>query len=119
ILEIGSHSKTHPDLTNLNSNEEFKKEIKDPKVEIEKMINHEVTHFNYPAGAHNNEVIERVKKYGYKSAVTTIHGFNDENTDLYHLKRIEAPEDFLLFKSSISGSFLTMYHIKDFLRSKK
>jgi len=120
ILEVGSHSKTHPNLTNLNSNEEFIEEIKNSKVQIEKMVNYKIVHFNYPAGVYNDEVIERVKKYGYKSAVSTIHGFNDENTDLYHLKRIESTSDFLLFKSSISGSYLVMRRIKNlFCRKNK
>lgn len=118
ILEIGGHSKTHPDLPTLYSNEDLKEEIKESKVDIEKKINYEIIHFNYPAGEYNKQIIERIKKDGYKSAVTTLHGFNDENTNPYRLKRIEPTTDFLLFKSSISGSFLNLFRIKEFFRIK-
>ena len=119
ILEIGSHTKTHPNLTKLSSTREFEEEIKNSKAEIEKMIGYKIKHFCYPAGDYNEEIIERIKDYGYKSAVTISHGFNDESTNLYSLQRIESKEDFFEFKSAISGSFLAMYRIKEIFRRNK
>jgi len=115
ILEVGSHTKNHPTLINLSSSEESEEEIKSSKVEIEKMIGYKINHFCYPAGKYNEDIIKTVKECGYKSAVTIMHGFNDESTDLYHLKRIEVTENFLEFKSLISGSFLFMKRLKAFL----
>jgi len=114
ILEIGCHTKSHPNLTSLGSSKEFEEEIKMSKMEIEKMIGYKINHFCYPAGDYNKDIIQKVKEYGYKSAVTIKHGFNDVTTDVYQLKRIEAPEDFLFFVSSISGSYLFLYRIKEF-----
>jgi peptidoglycan/xylan/chitin deacetylase (PgdA/CDA1 family) len=115
ILEIGCHTKRHPNLTSLGSIKEFEEEIKNSKIEIEKKIGYQINHFCYPLGDYNQDIINKVKECGYKSAVTIKHGFNNANTDVYQLKRIEAPEDFLFFKSSISGSFLFLYRIKEFL----
>ena len=118
VLEIGGHTKSHPDLPTIYSNEELKEELEKSKVEIEKKINSKIIHFNYPAGKYNDQIIESVKNYGYKSAITTIRGFIDENTDPYLLKRIEPGSDFILFKSSISGSYLALFRLKDFFRFK-
>jgi peptidoglycan/xylan/chitin deacetylase (PgdA/CDA1 family) len=113
ILEVGSHTKNHPNCINLISNDEFIDEIRDSKVKIEQMVGYEINHFCYPAGSYNDEVIKNVKKYGYKSAVTIDDGFNDQNTDLYKLKRILVTEDFLLFKANTSGSLIFIRRLKN------
>jgi peptidoglycan/xylan/chitin deacetylase (PgdA/CDA1 family) len=113
ILEVGSHTKNHPNCTNLISNDELIDEIRDSKVKIEQMIGHEINHFCYPAGSYNDEVIKNVKKYGYKTAVTIDEGLNDQNTDLYKLKRILVTEDFLLFKANTSGSLIFIRRLKN------
>lgn len=112
ILEIGSHTKNHPNCGNLTSNDEFEDEIKNSKIDIEKQIEYEVNHFNYPAGSYNDKAIKKVRKYGYKSAVTIIPGFNDKNTDLYKLKRIGIDENFLVFKAAVSGSYFFIDRLK-------
>ena len=115
ILEIGSHSKNHPNLPNLSSTQEIVEEIVNSKNEIENNLGHKINHFCYPAGDYNNNLINYLKEYGYKSGVTIKHGFNDQTTNLYKLKRIEAPEDFLEFKSRISGSYYFLMRVKKFL----
>jgi len=114
ILEVGSHTKNHPNCINLVSNDEFIDEIRDSKVKIEQMVGHEINHFCYPAGSYNDEVIKNVKKYGYKSAVTIDDGFNDQNTDLYKLKRILISGNFLKFKADTSGSLIFIRRLKNF-----
>jgi peptidoglycan/xylan/chitin deacetylase (PgdA/CDA1 family) len=112
ILEVGSHTKNHPNLTNLTSSGEFEGEIKDSKEEIEKNVGYKIDHFCYPAGEYNEDIIKYLKKFGYKSAVTIINGFNDGNTDLYQLKRIAAPENFIEFKFLVSGSYSFFNQLK-------
>jgi len=119
VLEIGAHTKNHPNLTSINSSKNLELEIKDSKDEIEKKIGYEVNHFCYPAGDYNDRIIKKIKDSGFKSAVTIIHGFNDENTNVYLLKRIECKENFLEFKSLISGSFLALYRVKEIFFRKK
>ena len=62
-----------------------------------------------------NEVIDKVRQCGYESAVTIIHGFNDESSDVYRLKRIGINDQFLLFKASVSGSYNMVRKIKAIL----
>jgi peptidoglycan/xylan/chitin deacetylase (PgdA/CDA1 family) len=116
ILEVGSHTRNHPDLPNLSLSNEFEEELKNSKAEIEKMVDYEINHFCYPAGKYNDTIIRYLNEYGYKSAVTTIiPGFNNKNTNLYELKRIETSEDFIVFKFLISGTYLFCKKIKKIL----
>ncbi len=116
VLEIGSHTKNHPNCENLSSEEEFKEELWGSKEEIEKHIGYEVTNFCYPAGSFNDEVIKQVKRYGYKSATTIIPGYNFFGDDLYRLKRISVEEDLLLFKALISGSYFFLSRLYRILK---
>lgn len=118
VLEIGSHTISHPNCANLNSDEELKDEISRSKIDIEKITGRKVEHFCYPAGSHSPRVIDQVIASGYQSAVTIRYGFNDENTDLYKLKRIEASPSLPLFKANVSGSFNIMKSILKFFRNK-
>lgn len=108
ILEVGSHTSTHPDCIRLSSDEEFDYELKYSKAKIERMVGYRTDHFNYPAGAFDERVIRQVEAAGYKSAVSLIPGFNDSKTDPFCLKRIYVNENFLFFKASVSGSYFFM-----------
>ncbi|GEM_PF-2426138 len=105
ILEVGSHTSTHPDCIRLSSDEEFDYELKYSKAKIERMVGYRTDHFNYPAGAFDERVIRQVEAAGYKTAVSLIPGFNDRKTDPFYLKRIYVNENFLFFKASVSGSY--------------
>jgi peptidoglycan/xylan/chitin deacetylase (PgdA/CDA1 family) len=106
ILEIGSHTRMHPNCANLISDEELDDEILDSKMEIERIIGNKIRHFCYPKGSYDERVIAKVIECGYDSAVTTEYGFVDKNADLYRLKRMEANERWIRFKASTSGSLL-------------
>ncbi len=108
ILEVGSHTATHPNCTNLTDDEEFDYELKYSKAKLERMVGYRTDHFNYPAGAFDERVIRQVKAAGYKTAVSLIPGFNDSRTDPFCLKRIYVNENFLFFKASVSGSYFFM-----------
>jgi peptidoglycan/xylan/chitin deacetylase (PgdA/CDA1 family) len=112
ILEIGSHTRTHPNCDKLVSDQEIEREIFGSKIELEKRAGQKIEHFCYPAGSYDERIIACVKKYGYKSAVTVERGFNDGKSDLYRLKRIPTGNDFLLFKASISGTYDWIQRIK-------
>jgi peptidoglycan/xylan/chitin deacetylase (PgdA/CDA1 family) len=113
ILEIGGHTGSHPNCANLTTESELEYEIYKSKNDIERNTGRKIEHFCYPAGSYNDVVISKVKKYGYKSAVTIENGFNDKKSDLFKLKRIEANEQFPFFKASVSGSIDMLCRIKN------
>ena len=116
-LEIGCHTKTHPNCTRLSTEEEFKEELEASRIEIARRVGYEITHFNFPTGDFNDETIAQVKRFGYRSAVSVIPGFNDRSTDRYRLKRLPTDEDFLLFKAFVSGTYVLISRVWVTMRS--
>ena len=104
ILEVGSHTRNHPNCVNLVSRDEFESELKGSQQDIEKQIGYPVKNFCYPAGSYDDRVINFVKEH-YSSACTIVPGFNDLNTPLFELRRISTDENTGLFKSMVSGSY--------------
>ncbi len=67
-ITIGAHTVNHPCLTNI-SIQEARKEIVESKKHLENLLKHEIKHFAYPNGDFNEEIVEAVRKAGYKTAV--------------------------------------------------
>ena len=87
--EIGSHTWSHPNLTEI-SLEEVEKELKKSK---EWLLDKgfKVYSFAYPYGAFNEEIIEKVKKY-YKVARIGEGTFNDiplSQEEIYTIKALD------------------------------
>lgn len=73
LVEIGSHTLSHPHLKNLTLSRQ-KKELEESKIELEKMTGREVNSFSYPFGIQNNDwdklTTRLVKEVGYARACT-------------------------------------------------
>ena len=88
LIEIGSHTKNHVYLPLYPNFEKVKDEIKDSKVELEKLFGIRVRYFCYPSGGFTKEIKNLVKEAGYEGACTTNRGYNPNNRDVFALKRI-------------------------------
>jgi peptidoglycan/xylan/chitin deacetylase (PgdA/CDA1 family) len=86
-VEIGSHTRSHPQLSML-AGEALQKELRGSKKILEEQLDRKVEHFCYPYGDLNELVKEEVKKAGYRSAVTTRRGHVLDNYDSFSLPRI-------------------------------
>ncbi len=86
-VEIGSHTKTHPELTQIRPEEQYA-EIAESKKELEERLNRTVDTFCYPGGDHNDQVKEMLKQAGYRYAVSTRRGHVEAGFDPYALRRI-------------------------------
>lgn len=85
--EIGSHTLTHPRLTQI-SHSQAREEISGSKKRLEDTFGESVEHFCYPYGDWNREIRDLVQNAGYKSACITKFGVNPADTDPFALKRI-------------------------------
>ena len=103
-IEIGAHSVTHPRF-NLISNGEIRYEVVKSKDVLEEQIGKPVVHFSYPKGYTNDEIIEIVEDAGYKTAVTSDHGYAKVGDNLYTLSRIwmQKQQSFNNFISIFAG----------------
>jgi peptidoglycan/xylan/chitin deacetylase (PgdA/CDA1 family) len=87
--EIGSHSLTHPRLTRL-SVRDAREQIESSRKKLQDLFQVPVNHFCYPYGEWSGTIADLVAQAGYKTAVTTEFGVNDQSTFPLGLKRITA-----------------------------
>ena len=105
LIEIGSHTLTHPILSRI-SLERAKNEIAESKKQIEQELDIEVKAFAYPNGFpedYTDQNKEMVKDSGYRYAVSCNFGFNEYTSDMLELNRIVAPYDIPRFVQEVSG----------------
>lgn len=69
-IEFGSHTCTHPELTNI-SPELCMEELVRSRADLKARLGREIVSFCYPRGDLNTEVIQMVEKVGYSCAVVT------------------------------------------------
>ena len=87
LIEIGAHTVHHYSLRGLDP-ELAKYEIEESKKELEKIIGIPVVSFAYPDGSFDDQAIKIVRDAGFKSAVTTMHGFATTPENKHSIYRI-------------------------------
>ncbi|HBU08687.1 MAG TPA: hypothetical protein DEA99_05810 [Candidatus Omnitrophica bacterium] len=113
LITIGSHSMNHPNLSEINSEEQLKEEVFESKKILEKELNQEVKFFSYPFGGRSLEARRMVSLSGYKAAVGTNFPKGSPGDDLYALKRLRISENcrnMFIFWVETSGFYT---HIKE------
>lgn len=85
-ISFGSHTDTHLHLTKLPP-EKLEHELKKSKEIIENKLGTECWAFSYPYGKVNESIREKVKKIGYKCAVSKGEKSNTLRTPLFELSR--------------------------------
>ena len=80
-MTIGSHSRTHPFLTNENE-ERMASEIAGSRRELEERLGPGIDCFAYPDGRFNASVINAVANAGYRYAFTTCRHIDPANRNL-------------------------------------
>ena len=101
-VEIGSHSVSHPILTNLDE-AVLRAELKESKARLEAELGHAVKLFCYPNGNYDARVRRAVEEAGYTCAVTVEPGLNDGVSDMLALKRVHTEQDLARFAQATSG----------------
>jgi len=87
---MGSHTFHHRNLLECTP-DEVDMELEMSKRLIEQQTGEQVLYFSYPAGNHDEKLMERVNYHGYMAAVTTENGINNMRSP-YSLKRINTWE---------------------------
>lgn len=91
-MDIGSHTCSHPDLTQLSA-AELKHELGDASAAIVSHIGHPVYWLSYPAGSYDNDVTKHTKQTGYLLAVTTESGENQSSDAALAIMRYRVRND--------------------------
>ena len=108
LVEIGSHTVSHPILASI-SDEESWDEISKSRTQIEEGVGSRVVSFCFPNGKlrdYRQSQILQVKDAGYSCAVVTEPGMVSQGGDLFQLPRIGVSGrcDPLIFAKSIDGA---------------
>jgi len=117
---FGSHSKTHPVLSNL-SIEQLKGELIDSKKRIEDMLGHRINSFSYPfgySGSFNEKTRKSLQDSGYTCAFVNLMGYNFNQQDKFALKRIRITSEDGPFRlrMKISGAYDWLDFLKSYAR---
>lgn len=105
-MTIGSHTVTHPKLTNL-APRDIQRELVDSQAAIERQLGTKAWHFAYPDGLHTAGVVDAVIAAGYRTAVTTAPAAYQQirsGRDYYTLTRVEADDDLASFIRRLAPS---------------
>ena len=86
-ITFGSHTQSHPFLTELSTSQAME-EIAGSKAALEDQLDCSVNHFCYPSGNYNDRITELVKSAGYKTATVTEQGYIHRGDDPFMLKRL-------------------------------
>jgi len=86
-IEIGSHSKTHADLTKLDTGS-LTEEIEGSKRQLEGLLGPPIDLFCYPFGGYTPQAIEVVRKAGYRAALSTKRGSFRVGDNPFEIRRI-------------------------------
>lgn len=103
LVNIQSHSYTHPILTNLKE-DSLDFDLKASKEYLEDKLNKEIYAFCYPNGSFEEREVSFTKKY-YKYAFSTIQDFPQINSNLYTIPRIALTDDYWSNLAKISGGW--------------
>jgi len=91
LVHIGSHTVTHPRLSQLTPASEWK-ELTSSKAALEDILKRPVEAFAYPFGDpsdYSNRTVVAVRKAGYRLACSTLEGAVGPNSDAYQLPRLQ------------------------------
>jgi peptidoglycan/xylan/chitin deacetylase (PgdA/CDA1 family) len=111
LITIGSHTRTHNNLTRVNESVACN-EIKDSKAELENLLNRQIDYFAFPYGEFDDMVIKLSRESGYKKVFSAL----PSKSDGYLEGRIDvSPRDWdIEFKLKILGCYGWMYSLSRF-----
>ena len=103
---IGSHTRTHPHLTQLPP-DKMKEELAGSKHALEDMLGRPVDVLCYPYGDYDDRVADAAREAGYTMALTTNRGKAMPGGDMFRVPRIMIGKGRNLFKfaQKIAHSF--------------
>jgi peptidoglycan/xylan/chitin deacetylase (PgdA/CDA1 family) len=91
LIEVGSHTRTHPALSDLPRDRQ-RSEIERSKADLEELVGRPVLSFSYPHGRSSAETARMVRETGYECACTSREDAVRRGSDLFDLPRFWVPD---------------------------
>jgi poly-beta-1,6-N-acetyl-D-glucosamine N-deacetylase len=114
--DFQAHTITHPILPAC-SDEKAEHEIRDCKAELERDYGFNIHALAFPNGDYTEREINLARKAEYSCVLTLDCGFNDQNTDLFRLRRIPVPDEAGVSELLVKSSGLwNLFHLPGIIR---
>jgi peptidoglycan/xylan/chitin deacetylase (PgdA/CDA1 family) len=91
LIDIGAHTSTHPALPSISEHVQ-RREIRESKVELERLLGAPVANFAYPYGQFVERTTAIVREEGFLSACSTRSSALYEDADLFALPRLKVSD---------------------------
>ena len=87
LVTLGSHTISHPILSNLSTNDVFH-ELNKSKEVLEKLTGEKILYFSFPHGVYNSNILEIANNIGYKYVFSIEPGFTSLSENEFIKKRV-------------------------------
>jgi len=106
LVQIGSHTQTHPMLTRL-SEPEARSELSQSRARLQEILNRDIRFLSFPYGAFHNDLIAWCRDEGYERTFTTLPYTTTPDANEFAVGRVTVdPDDGRLeFLLKVSGAY--------------
>ena len=104
-IEIGAHTRTHPDLGKTTDPLTLADEVIVASRELEELIGRKLRYFAFPYGLYgnlNSTVFQMLKEHGFLGACSAYGGWNEIGGDAFHIERIHGDPNLERIKNWLS-----------------
>ena len=101
-IEIGAHTRTHPDIGKLSDPGRVRDEIVGAGEELQQMLRRPVRYFAFPYGlpqSMTQRAFELADEAGYEAVCSAYGAYNFPGDDAFHIQRVHGDDDFLRFQN--------------------
>lgn len=101
-IDVGAHTRTHPDLGPITDESRLRDEIVGARDELAAALGQNVRYFAFPFGLHANlsrRGFEIAREAGFEGVCSAYGGYNFPGDDPFHLQRIHGGDDLIRIKN--------------------
>ena len=116
-VEIGAHTRHHPDVGQIKSPATMIDEVVTSRNELAQLIGREVNYFAFPFGKPENlsaAAVELARHHGVNGICSAYGAYNLPGEDPFHIQRIHGDPEFIRFKNWLTLDFKKMGIGRDF-----
>jgi peptidoglycan/xylan/chitin deacetylase (PgdA/CDA1 family) len=106
-FDIQPHTWDHHMVTSYKTDEDWQRQIVEPKQQLEALLGHPTPFFAYPFGIYDAQSVEKLKQYGYKAAFRLREVMDDQVDPVFAIKRYIANSYWTQdqFEQALSGDW--------------
>lgn len=104
-IEMGAHTRTHPDLAQIHDPHRLHDEVVTASEELQALAGTPVRYFAFPFGQHvnlNPQVFELCHEVGFDGVCSAYGGANFPGDDAFHIQRVATDTELIRIKNRVT-----------------